>query len=417
MQLAVLTSQYPAPSHTFIRREIAELRRRGLSVDIFSIRRAQPHGGVTGGSEAEETETWYVLPVDPLRLVAAHGWALSRRPGGWCRAIGRAFAQRPPGLRGLLWALFYFAEAMVLARELDRRSIDHLHNHFADGAASVGMLAAGFLEIDWSLTLHGAADFGPLWAPLLPGKLAAARFAVCVSHFGRAQALRALPVEQWGKVFVSRCGVEIDRLPARSREVDAQPPVVVCVGRLSPEKGIPGLLEAWASLPESVRGEAELRLVGDGPERERVAGLVARGSGADRVHLLGALPEESALREIAGAQILVLPSLMEGLPVVLMEAMALGVPVVAPHLAGIPELVTPGEHGFLFAPGDWKGLASCLEKLMTDPRARREMGAAAEMRVREDFAMERAAAPLVERLLELRDEASDPAAREVASSV
>ncbi|MDH3686183.1 MAG: glycosyltransferase [Myxococcales bacterium] len=398
MQLAVLTSQYPAASHTFIRREIAELRRRGVSVDVFSIRESS--FGAAAVDDADARETWYVLPVGPGRLAAAHLWALARGPRAWCRAFGAALTQRRPGLRGLLWSCFYFAEAMVLAREFDRRGIDHLHNHFADGAATAGMVAAGFLGIDWSLTLHGAADFGPEWGPLLPGKLEAARFAVCVSHFGRAQALRALPVRQWDKVVVSRCGVEIDRLPARSAAVDAEPPVVVCVGRLSPEKGIPGLLEAWAALPESIRDKARLRLVGDGPDRESVAASVKARGWQGRVELLGALPEAEALREIAGAQILVLPSLMEGLPVVLMEAMALGVPVVAPHLAGIPELVTSGEHGWLFAPADWNALARSLALLLADPGARATMGAAARARVQDEFSMGPAVDPLAARLLE-----------------
>ena len=409
MRLAVLTSQYPAASHTFIRREIAELRRRGLEVHVFSIRRARSHDHAVGAGSAEERDTWYVLPVGPVRLVVEPLRALVRRPGAWCCALARALRQRPPGLRGLLWSLFYFVEAHVLARELERREIDHLHNHFADGAASVGALAAGLLGIDWSLTLHGAADFGVVWGPLLPQRLAEARFAACVSHFGRAQALRALPVDQWDKVFVSRCGVELRQLPARSAGVDEQPPVVVCVGRLSPEKGIPGLIEAWAALPSSVRGGAQLRLVGDGPDRDRVAAQVESEGLSESVHLLGALPEEAALREIAAAQVLVLPSLMEGLPVVLMEAMALGVPVVAPHLAGIPELVTSGEHGLLFAPADWGALAGCLDALISDPQARSRLGAAAQERVREEFAIERAVEPLAAHFRESESAAPAPA--------
>ena len=403
-RLAILTSQYPAASHTFIRREIAELRRRGFRVDVFSIRRADDRSRAGGDEEARTT--WYVLPVGPLRLLAAHLAFVVRRPAKWGRALLRALRHRPRGLRAALWSCFYFAEAGVLARELERRGIHHVHNHFADGAATVGMLATELLGIEWSLTLHGAADFGSSWAPLLPEKLAAARFAACVSHFGRAQALRALPADEWDKVFVSRCGVELGRLPDRAHPVTAQPPTVVCVGRLSPEKGIPGLVRAWASLPESARAEARLRLVGDGPERERVAAAAGAAGSGGRIELVGALSEEEALREIAAAQILVLPSLMEGLPVVLMEAMALGVPVIAPHLAGIPELVNDGENGLLFPPADWDGLARRLAELITQPELRARLGAAAQQRVRDEFAMEAATAPLAARL----GEAAEPEA-------
>lgn len=398
MRLAVLTSQYPTVSTTFIRREIAALRRHGLEVDVFSIRRSVVRGRASGEGLSEEAHTWYVLPIGPARLLAAVLGALLRRPGAWLHALGRALGHRTGGLRGFVWSLFYFVEAIVLARELERRGVEHLHSHFADGAATAGMLAAGFLGIGWSLTLHGAADFGPVWSPLLPGKLRAARFAVCVSHFGRAQALRALPPEQWEKVCVSRCGVEMDRLPERTRGVDAEPAAVVCVARLSPEKGISGLLDAWAGLPENLRSGAQLRLIGDGPERERIAARIETAGLAGSVEMLGSLSEEDTLREVAGSQALVLASLMEGLPVALIEAMALGVPVVAPHLAGIPELVTPGVDGLLFPPADWNTLSERLAELIGDPAARRRLGAAAEARVRAEFAVDRAVEPLVRKL-------------------
>src|SRR2546430_5439197 len=187
-KVGYLVSQYPAPSHTFIRREVEALRRRGLPVDTFSVRRPAPGVRFGRADQEELARTYYVLPARIWPLVLAHLWAL-QRPGPYFATLREAFRHRVPGVRALLWAIFYFVESIGLARELDRRGIEHLHNHFANAAAIVGMLACRYLGIGWSVTLHGISEFDYPAGLLLGRKLARARFAACVSSFGMAQAM------------------------------------------------------------------------------------------------------------------------------------------------------------------------------------------------------------------------------------
>jgi colanic acid/amylovoran biosynthesis glycosyltransferase len=390
--IAYLTSQYPAPSHTFIRREIDALRRRGLQIHTFSVRRPLPQEILSERDRQDVADTFYVLPALPVRTVAALARTFLRDPMRFLSTLWATAQHRLPGLKNLVWALFYFIEGMMVADELRRRGIDHLHNHFANASASVGFAATRYLGIDWSLTLHGISDFDYPHGPLLPGKIAHARFLACVSHFGRAQAMRVSDPVYWSKLFIARCGVDLAGLPPKgpSRQDRLR---LIQVARLSPEKGQIGLLEAFAAAVK--RGlDAELLIVGDGPDQERVATRIAALGMGDRVTLPGRVSEAHALSLIASADIFVLSSFMEGLPVVLMEALALGVPVIAPSIAGVPELVEPHVSGMTFPAGDWNELTDRILKLAGDPSLRARLAAEGKSRVEAEFAVNRAVEPM-----------------------
>jgi glycosyltransferase involved in cell wall biosynthesis len=294
----------------------------------------------------------------------------------------------------MIWALFHFAEAIVLARELERRQVRHLHNHFANAGANVGLLASRFLELPWSLTLHGISDTDYPAGHLLGSKIEAARFVVCASYFLRAQAMRAVSPEHWHKITVVRCALNLADIPQPARSRPAQPVRMICVSRLSPEKGHRGLLEAFATL-RARHVDAVLTIVGDGPELSRLREGIRLHRLDDHAVLLGALSEEEALLQVAQSDVLVLASFMEGLPIVLMEAMALGLPVVAPRLAGIPELVTDEQHGLLFCPSDWEDLAEKMARLSTDPTLRVGLGKAGRAKIEAEFDTRHAVKPLV----------------------
>jgi glycosyltransferase involved in cell wall biosynthesis len=395
MTIAYLVSEYPAPSHTFIRREVHALRARGIDIRTFTVRRT-PRNQLLSDVERQECEaTEWILPLRPARLVQAHFWAVLTRPGAYLRTVRAALRHRVPGLRGLAWSVFHFAEAVQLARALKKARVTHLHNHFANAGANVGYLASRFLDLPWSLTLHGTAEFDYPAGVLLGEKLRAARFAACVSDFGRAQAMRTVGPGCWSKLLLVRCGVEVAALPARARPANGAVRFV-CVGRLSPEKGQVGLVEAFGELPPEGLN-AELRLVGDGPDAELVRERIERLGVAKRCTLLGRLGEAEALQEIADADVLVLSSLMEGLPVVIAEALALRVPVIAPCVAGIPELVRHGENGLLYRPGRWDEMAECMRRLAADATLRQALGAAGRDRVLGEFDAAKAIEPLVER--------------------
>jgi len=206
----------------------------------------------------------------------------------------------------------------------------------------------------------------------------------------RAQALRTIPPELWGRVTVVRCGVSLARRLAKSNGVPLR---IVCVGRLSAEKGHHGLLRALARL-RGVVPPSRVTFVGDGPMRAELEAQARELGLVDSVEFVGARSEDDVMQILAAADLFALASLMEGLPVVLMEAMSLGLPVVAPHVAGIPELVGDEREGLLFAPSDWDGLAAQLQRLLSDEDLRARLGAAGRARIAQEFAIGRAVEPL-----------------------
>jgi len=397
MRIAYLVSQYPAASHTFIRREVMGLRERGLHVDTFSVR---PPTGVSKLAPIDQKEaeaTWYVLPAPAARVAGSHARALLKRPRAYASTLLRALRHRVPGVRALVWSAFHFVESIDLADEIERRGADHLHNHFANAGANVGFLAAHFLRLNWSLTLHGTSEFDYPAGMLLAEKIEAAHFVACVTHFGRAQAMRLVDPKHWHKFVIVRAGIDPPVPAAPAHEPSGlvrQRPVLVCVARLSPEKGHAGLIQAFAQLVTEGL-DAELELLGEGPDRARIEQQIRVLGLSERVRLHGQVPEEQALTAMSRATVVVVSSFMEGLPVVLMEALALGIPVVAPCVAGIPELVEHGVSGLTFPPGDWDRLAQVLRQLLSDPELRERLAREGKRRVEAEFFVERSLPPLL----------------------
>jgi len=394
MRLGYITSQYPAASHTFVRREVEALREEGWNIDTFSVR--PPGRDETAGQadRSEAAQTFYLLRQSPVAFIGAHLTFLLMSPLAYARTLALALRHRAPGARNLFLATAHFAESVLLAKELRQRRIVHLHNHFANSAATVGLLATRLLNIRWSFTLHGISETDYPACLILGRKIEFADFIACVSYFGRAQGMRLVSPENWQKMHVIRCGIPFDRLPQEAR-ADRGAATLICVGRLSPEKGQTGLLHAFAAL-HGRHPEISLRLVGDGPDRALLATLVQELGLDGVVSFAGRLPEIETLTEIARSDMLILPSFMEGLPIVLMEAMALGVPVVASRVAGIPELVTDGATGLLFAPSDWDGLEMCVERLLRDDARRAFLAEKGKATVAEEFDTRRSATKLGE---------------------
>jgi len=391
LRLAYLTSQYPATSHTFISREVAALRRLGVEVDTFSIRPPAASEVQEDASRGEAENTFTVLNQPATAIIGAHLGTLATRPAAYFRTIGRALRHRPPGVRGLALSMAHFAEAVLLARELKRRNIGRLHNHFANSGATVGYLAAGLADMPWSFTMHGISETDYPAGLLLGRKIEAADFVACVSYFGRAQAMRLVAPEHWSKIHVVRCGLQLGLLPQHAAGPVKQ---IIAVGRLSPEKGQAGLLEAFATLVRDRPG-LELVIVGDGPEGDQLRQWAHQLGINDHVIFVGRCGERETLERIAKADVLVLASLMEGLPIVLMEAMAMRTAVIASRVAGIPELVKDGENGVLFTPSDWDDLAACMRRMASDDALRERLATTARAAVASEFDIDKSAEQLV----------------------
>lgn len=391
-RLAYLVSRYPGISHTFISREVAALRRMGVNIDTFSVRSAFDDELVDDAMRDEARSTFTLFRQPLHKFVAALIAEAVRAPVAYFRTLGKALAHRVPGARGFFISFVYFAEAMVLARELRRREITRLHNHFGNSGATVGFLAASFLRIPWSFTIHGISETDYPAGLLLAKKVEAANFVVCASYFMQAQAMRVAPTDCWNKFHIVHCGLDLPSVPPRATSPGVRR--IVCAGRLSCEKGHAGLLDAFSTVLRKFP-DLELVLVGDGPERGALSALASDLGVSNHVRFLGHTSERRTLEEIAAADMLVLPSFMEGLPIVLMEAMAIGTPVIASRVAGVPELVVDGESGLLFTPSDWDQLAACINRLAGDEDLRKRLADGGLSAVRSGFDIDRSAAQLL----------------------
>lgn len=405
MKLAYFCSEYPSRSHTFIRREINEIRRRGASIDVYALRRPKYENLISELDHQEFQQTISILPVKPWQLLFIHGQMFVQKPVRYLQTLKTALGHHLPGVKNTLWSLFQFAEGILLAHHLQQKPVQHLHIHFANAGANVGMIACTYLQLSWSMTLHGTSCFDYPWGPLLGSKLEKCTFANCISFFGLSQAFRTVGPQHWHKLFVSRCGIELDAVNlAKSNQADYQKDHsvirIISVGRLHVEKGYPVMISAFADALK-VLPDMELVLLGDGPYRKELEAYVKEKGIADKVIFRGAVPEQTVLDEMVHADIFALSSFMEGIPMVLMEAMILEVPVIAPRLAGIPELVIDKENGLLFDPANSSQMAEHIIELAKDKNKRSLYGSAGKQKVLAEFTIEKGVEKLWQRFLEL----------------
>jgi glycosyltransferase involved in cell wall biosynthesis len=390
LRIAYLTGEYPRATDTFIQREVAGLRALGLTVETSSVRRtgAEHHTGPE--QRAEAAHTFHVLEATlSTRLIPAL-LGVVRWPLRWLSALHLAWRTSPGGLKALAYQMIYLAEATALAHHLRARGIDHLHNHIAKSSGTVAMLASEMTGIPYSFTLHGPDIFYEPHHWRLDEKIARARFVACISHFARSQAMVFSAPGHWGKLHIVHCGVDPARYAGPAPDAAAH---LLFVGRLAAVKGVPVLFEAMQGLIAD-HPDLRLTLVGDGPER---AGLEARAQGlGGHVDFVGYKSQTEVAALLREATALVLPSFAEGLPVVLMEALAAGVPIVATRIAGVAELVEDGVNGRLVPPGDVMALRAALAEVLGDAELRARMGAAGRAKVLGEFDSAREAAWLAQ---------------------
>ena len=398
-RIAYLCSRYPAISHTFVMREIESLRDRGVEIETFTIRRSPARDLLSEADRSADLSTHSLLPAAPSALLRAHLAAASRHPARYLSTLLRALRLRPPGVRGVLWQVFYFGEAMLLWHECVRREIEHVHVHFANVAADVALLASHFGRLgaglrSWSFTMHGPTEFYEVGAHRLAEKAADAAFVVCISDFARSQLMSLLDPSDWERLHVIRCGVDTDNLvPEELPLRNAGSLRILCVAQLSARKGQAVLLEAVAALcSEGI--ELSLTLAGDGPERSRLERQAVELGLGKHVRFLGAVGHDRIPVLHREADVFCLPSFGEGLPVVLMEAMALGTAVVATNVMAVAELVEHQRSGLLVPPGRSDALGVALRRLAQEPKLRRDLAEEARSRVVADYDLRRSAQEL-----------------------
>lgn len=392
MKIAYFVNHYPKVSHTFIRREILALERRGLAVERIALR---------GWDEAlpdpedvrERERTHYVLKGGFPRLLLTAIGALIRAPRRFWTALRLALMLSRDSDRPAAYHLAYLAEACHLVSWLAAKGAHHLHAHFGTNSAEVALLAKVLGGPPYSFTVHGPDEF--LRPMGLGEKVRHCAFVVAISSFGRSQLYARCRVADWPKVKVVHCGVE-PAFYAGAAEKITSAPRLVCVGRLCEAKGHLLLVEAAARVVAAGR-PLDLVLAGDGPLRAEVEASIRKHELQNHVRITGWISSHAVREEILAARALVLPSFAEGLPVVIMEAMALRRPVLTTYVAGIPELVRDGENGWLFPAGSVESLAAAMEDCLTRPvEELQAFGAAGLRRVLERHSIDVEAGKLAE---------------------
>lgn len=392
--IAYFINQYPKVSHTFIRREILALERLGFTVHRIALRGWDAEV-VDAQDRSELQRTRYVLQNGLLGLLYSLIVVMLSRPVKFFSALLVALKSGLRSDRSWPYHIIYLAEACRVLPWLEQGQVKHVHVHFGTNSTEIIMLANLLGGPPYSFTVHGPEEFDKPEFIKLCEKIKQSAFVVAISSYGRSQLYRWIDFSLWHKVKVVRCGLERSfyEVPAVSIPVA---PRLVCVGRLCEQKGQLLLVNACHLLHK--KGiDFHLVLAGDGEMRHEVEALIAQYKLGEKIQITGWISSDQVRSELLEARALVLPSFAEGLPVVIMEAMALRRPVISTYIAGIPELVRPGVDGLLFPAGDVLELAYALENFLSFPDEKIiEMGNSAYSRVIEYHSIETEAAKLGE---------------------
>jgi colanic acid/amylovoran biosynthesis glycosyltransferase len=383
LRIAYLTTEYPKVSHTFIRREIVELERRGHHMLRLAIRSS--NGAIADAADQEEaSRTIACLSLPTMTILMSIASVKLRHPLRWLRAMEMAWRMSRVSDRGLLRHAAYLIEAATLLRICERERIGHVHVHFGTNAAAVARLmrCLSGQTLSYSMTVHGPDEFDSPRAFSLGEKVADAAFVCAISDFCSAQIRRWSEPRDWEKIQVVRCTVGTEFFD-RAKPIATNSRTLLSVGRLSAQKGQLLLIEAMARLcDEGV--DLKLILAGDGEMRSEIERAISAARLNDRVTITGWVDEATVREHLLASRALVQPSFAEGLPVVMMEALAMRRPVIATTIAGVPELVRAGECGWLIPAGNVDELVEAMRNAMATPvETLNQMGAAGAQRVRE----------------------------------
>lgn len=393
-QIAYFINQYPKVSHSFIRREILALEKQGFDILRIALRGWDAEV-VDAEDKLERERTQYVLQAGVRGLIGPVIQTFIQSPVKFMTALKFAIRLSMHADRAWPYHLVYLAEACCMLPWVQAKGIRHIHAHFGTNSAEVVMLLKLLGGPGYSFTVHGPEEFDKPEFIKLREKVGHATFVVAISSFGRSQLFRWINYQDWEKVRVVHCGLEPSFYEGAVKPVTSAPRLV-CVGRLCEQKGQLLLVDAFSRL--AARGiDFELVLAGDGEMRTEIEEFIRQHSLESKVIITGWISSKQVREEILASRAMVLPSFAEGLPVVIMEAMALRRPVLTTYVAGIPELVHPGENGWLFPAGDVDELIKALEDFLTTPTEIIEkMGQAAHQRVIERHSIDVEAGKLAE---------------------
>ena len=362
MKLAYFINQYPKVSHSFIRREILALEDMGYEVERFALQ--SDEGELVDPVDQDEfKKTAYILSESKLNLVLLGGTTFVKQPYRFAKALLIAIKMGFRSDRGVLKQIAYLLESCTLLKWQKDKGIQHIHAHFGTNPTAVVMFAHLLGGAKYSFTVHGPEEFDKPEFISIAEKIKHSCFVVAISSYGRSQLFRWISLDQWDKVKVVHCGLDQSFLADSQHKKPNLSNQIVCVGRLCEQKGQLLLLESMRSLRDEGI-DCTLILAGDGPMREEVELRIATFNLSDRVEITGWISSQQVKELIVESRGLVLPSFAEGLPVVIMEALALYRPVITTYVAGIPELVKNDENGWIIPAGDNGALTESIKSLL-----------------------------------------------------
>jgi glycosyltransferase involved in cell wall biosynthesis len=399
-RIGYLLHHFPRITDTFIKREIRSLQKSGTNIQVISVWKPSDFDTTPHILSQWASDTHFILPRSPLSIAWSVLAAAMRSPKRFIAACHLAMSTRRPGIRGFIYQLFYFLEAVLVAERLRRNEIRHIHNHIGDHSGMVTILAARLAGIGYSITFHGWPVFFDAKYSRIKEKVRGARFTRSISYFCRSQLMMFSESEDPTPFKIVHCGLSLASYNYRPPKTEVK--ILFCAARLSPEKGHSVTLHALRLLLDKGY-ELNLRLAGDGPIKEQLCELSERLKISHRVHFLGYLTEEDVIHELEACDLFVLSSFVEGIPVSAMEAMAIGVPVIATNIAGTSELIEDGKTGLLVRPSDPDALADAIARMIADYKFRLLAAEHARRKVSDEFDIERETAKLNEYLLQSCD--------------
>lgn len=403
MKAAWVMTHYPRNSQTFNHREIVSLMAEGLEIQPIALNLPDPVDVALPERRRASERTFYLKRPPLGRALRALASFVFGHPGAALGSLGDALATTGRDPSVIAKRLLHWLGAVLVVDHCRRHDIRHIHAPFGGTSSTLGLLAAGIgCRLDgagsftWSCTIHGPdIENDPPW--LLRRKVASAGAMICVSDHTRSQVLRVSDPADWGKVVVVRCGIELERFPRRPAPEGKGPFRILCVGRLAPEKGQLVLLEALQRL-EHMGIDASLTLAGGGPLEADIRAFVESNGLEARVDVAGEVPADRIPELLREADAFCLPSFAEGMPISIVEAMAIGVPVVSTQICGIPEMVVDGVTGVCVPAGRADLLAEGLAKLAANPEHAHDLATAARVRVEKLYDVRHTTRELIARI-------------------
>jgi colanic acid/amylovoran biosynthesis glycosyltransferase len=407
MTIAYMLQAYPSLTMTFIYREVLALERRGFNVLTFSV--WQPAvSSLSQESRHLVDSTYYLFPTSWFRLLWRHLYFLLTRPAKYVGTALFVLTRPGEGWRKRLRTLGHFGQAVAVAKEMQERGVHHVHAHFSHNAASIALMLSRLLGISFSFTAHNILFTDQI---LLREKIREARFIAAISEFTRRFIIGLVPGEDYGgKIHIVHCGLSPrDFAPPDVKPLDVlihpdvpirnDVPLLLFVAQLAERKGAPFLVEACRILAE--RGVAfRCTIVGGGPQKALLEQWVTQYGLQNVVELTGSLFQEHVKAYLNRADVFVLPCMqtasgdMDGIPVSLMEAMAMEIATVSTSVSGIPELIEHGHSGLLVNEQDAEGLADALQRLIEDAALRERLGKNGRQKVLREFDVDKSAEQL-----------------------